>query len=257
MLIHAAAEAQRFLDKFGVTTPEDISLEDMAEYEDVEVTYALLKDADAHLVRVNGVGRVTINSRLKPRGVQRFALAHELGHWCLHRGLSQDFFCSADAMREYRNSGPELEANTFASELLIPKSLVAKSLLKGEPQWAAVRQLSETFAVNQVAAAVRYVELIDEPLIAVISDGRNVRWWRENRRRTGGLWLESAQNIEADSFAYYANEEAHTSPQLAEVPWDVWFPHVRTGNDRELFEVSVPVREEGVVLTLLWAPCWS
>lgn len=257
MLIHAAAEARRFLEKFGISSPDDIVLEDMAEYEDVEVKYAHLDNADAHLVRVGEVGSITVSDRLQPRGSQRFAIAHELGHWCLHRGECQEFFCSAEAMREYRNSGLELEANTFASELLIPKFLVPVSMVKGEPTWSAIQQLSETFGVTHVAAAVRYVDLIDHATIAVISDGRNVRWWRENRRRTGGLWLESAQLIEADSIAYHAADVGGAEPRLQEVPWDAWFPHIRSGRDTELFEVSATVGDEGVVLTLLWAPCWS
>lgn len=257
MLIHAAAEARRFLDKYGVTAPSEIVLEDLAFAEDIELKIAPLVGAEAHLVRVENVGSITVSDKLRCRGLQRFAIAHELGHWCMHQGVRQKFFCSADDMREYRNSGPELEANTFAGELLMPKHLIDTKQLADEPSWDHLQRFVKEFAVAPISAAIRYVELAKQPVIAVFSDGRNVRWWRENRQRTAGLWLDSEQELAVDSIAYHVRESAGQAPSLEQVPWEAWFPHVRAGDDRELFELAAPLDEEGTMLSLLWIPSWS
>lgn len=256
MLIHAAAEARRFLDKYGVTSPSDIVLEDMACAEDIDVKIAPLNGAEAHLVRVGDVGSITISDRLCSKGLQRFAIAHELGHWCMHQGVSQKFFCSSEDMREYRNSGPELEANTFAGELLMPKQLIGAKLLSGEPSWDILQRITTDFGVAQISAAIRYVELAKQPVIAVFSDGRNVRWWRENRLRTDGLWLESQQPLAVDSVVYHAKDDLSHAPTLEQVPWEAWFPHVRAGDDRELFEIAARLDDDGTMLSLLWIPSW-
>jgi Zn-dependent peptidase ImmA (M78 family) len=256
MLIHAAAEARRFLDKYGVTSPGEIMLEDIAFAEDIELKIAPLLGAEAHLVRVGDVGSITVSDKLRSRGLQRFAIAHELGHWCLHQGVRQKFFCSADDMREYRNSGPELEANTFAGELLMPKHLIATKLLAEEPSWETLQWFVKEFEVAPISAVIRYVELAKQPVIAVFSDGRNVRWWRENRQRTGGLWLESQQLLAVDSVAYHVKDATGHIPVLESVPWDAWFPHVRSHDDGELFEIAAPLEEEGCMLSLLWMPSW-
>ena len=256
MLIHAAAEARRFLEKFGITSPTEIVLEDMAAGVDVDVKVAPLNGAEAHLVRVGDVGSITVSDRLDDRRLQRFAIAHELGHWCMHQGVKQKFFCTPEDMREYRNSGPELEANTFAGELLMPKNLIPSKLLSDEPTWGNLEQLSKMFDVAPVTSAIRYAELAKEPVIAVFSDGRNVRWWKEKRDRTSGLWLESQQPLETDSIAYHARDEVDFKPTLEQVPWEAWFPHVRTGGDRELFELAAPMDKSGTMLSLLWIPSW-
>ncbi len=98
--------------------------------------------------------------------------------------------------------------------------------------------------------------LAKQPVIAVFSDGRNVRWWRENRQRTGGLWLESQQSLAVDSVAYHVKDSPDHMPVLEQVPWDAWFPHVRSNGDSELFEIAAPMDDEGSMLSLLWMPSW-
>lgn len=254
LLLTAAAEATRLLDRYGVAHPGEIVLEDIAWDLGVEVTTGSLSGAEAHLVRVGDVGTITISNLLSDRGAQRFAIAHELGHWQMHRAFSQYFFCTNEDMKEYRNSGPELEANTFAAELLMPRSMIDPKLLSAEPSWAIIKALAEKFEVAPIAAAVRYADLAKQPVIAVFSDGRNVKWWRENRSKMDGLWLESKQSLAEDSVAYHHDPAGEEIVELVQVPWDAWFPHCRRNEDEELFEMAVSVDDRGTVMSLLWAP---
>jgi len=254
LLLTAAAEATRLLHRYGITRPEEIALEDIAWDLGVEVAAGDLSGAEAHLVRVGEVGTIVLSDRLVNLGDRRFATAHELGHWRMHGANTQVFFCTDSDMREYRHNGQELEANTFASELLMPKFMLDLKAMRAEPAWSMIQGLSEQFAVSPITAAIRYAELAPQPVIAVFSDGKNVRWWRENRARMDGLWLESQQSISADSVVFYEVQEKRGDNALQQVPWEAWFPHIEAGEDDELWEFAAPLDDKGTMLSILWMP---
>ena len=56
-------------------------------------------------------------------GHQNFTLAHEFGHWFLHKGIS---ISDDDSVLGYLSNKIEQEANEFAGELLYPEELLVK-----------------------------------------------------------------------------------------------------------------------------------
>lgn len=69
---------------------------------------------------------------------QRFTIAHELGHWILHRKLMES---NKDIAVLYRkplgetDSDPlEQEANCFAANLLVPKDMLKEALEKSKEE---------------------------------------------------------------------------------------------------------------------------
>jgi hypothetical protein len=76
---------------------------------------------------------------------RRFTVAHELGHCCLHGNSLQDGYIE---FRNNSNNGSvkEIEANTFAGELLIPKhslNNIINRLMK-----PSIKALAEIFEVS-------------------------------------------------------------------------------------------------------------
>jgi Zn-dependent peptidase ImmA (M78 family) len=66
--------------------------------------------------------KIVVNSR-EPLVRQRFTIAHEMGHFCLHVGRTTDSRCPKGFPAEL-----EREANSFAAALLLPWSLVLVEL---------------------------------------------------------------------------------------------------------------------------------
>lgn len=157
-------------------------------------------------------------------------------------------------MKEYRHSGPELEANAFAAEILMPKAMIDPKITSREPTWEIIQKLSTDFSVSLITAAIRYADLTKQPVMAVFSDGRNVRWWRESRTKMDGLWLESQQPLAEDSVAFHRVVDAGVKPESIQVPWGAWFPHCQSYGDEELFELAESVDDKGTIMSLLWAP---
>lgn len=174
--LKASAQAVRLLQHYGISRPNEICLDDIAWDLGLEISIEALKGAEAYLVRVGDVGEITLSDQLVEVGSQQFAIAHEIGHWRMHREISQLFYCTADDLQDYRNSDPELEANTFASELLMPKFMIDPKLLSGEPSWGAIQAMAEQFSVIAMSAAIRCADLARESVMAVFSDGTNVKW---------------------------------------------------------------------------------
>ena len=137
-----------------------------------------------------GDRRIYVDESLDPderpamRGRFNFTLAHEIGHWCLHRGRDEvrlamgDLFggppertiiCRASRGRERI----ELQANAFAGCLLMPRDLLVRAWRRRarrgrrddvvEP---TVRRLAEEFEVSPPAMRIRL-----ERLGLVVRDG--------------------------------------------------------------------------------------
>ena len=252
-LLTASFRAQKLLETYGIKSPAEIILEDIAWALGIEVVTSSLSGAEAHLVRVGNAGTITLSNTIKEEGQRRFAIAHELGHWELHKDISQVFFCSEADMRQYQNSGPEIEANTFASELLLPKTMINPSTLKAEPDLDIIRTWSQTFNVSLTSAAVRYAGISRQPVMVVFSDGTQVHWWRRNEDRLAGLWFESEQRLGSCSIAADLNKNPTQAGVMSPVDWSAWFPHIEDKGE-ELFECALQLHPYNTIMSLLWLP---
>jgi len=247
----AETRAQKLLDRFGVNRPSEIVLEDIAYALGIEITFAPLTGADAHLVRVGNKGGITISERIRERGRQRFAISHEIGHWELHTGRSQVFLCTAEDMRDYQSSPEEIEANIFASELLMPMRMMLPQYRTVEPSLGVPEEISHRFDVSLTAATLRYVSKFNLPLMVVFSSKGRVTWWRRNDEQVGHLYCEPNQALGAESRAAAVTAGAMSDRAPIPVPWEAWFPHVEFGGGR-LHEQSKRFENYDFVTSLLY-----
>lgn len=83
---------------------------------------------------------------------QRFTIAHELAHWILHRELIGDGVLDDGLYRSGLPVQIEVEANRFAADLLMPKSLVNREWQKQDNDIVSMATL---FDVSKAAMAIR------------------------------------------------------------------------------------------------------
>ena len=110
----------------------------------------------------NGTPIVGVNSLHHPHR-QRFTLAHELAHVSLHKAVLEaevhidKVILHRDAMSATGLEPLEIEANAFASELLIPRVLLDAVLAGRQLDFedeASMKALAKKFKVSE--AAMRY-----------------------------------------------------------------------------------------------------
>ncbi|TGK79250.1 ImmA/IrrE family metallo-endopeptidase [Leptospira bourretii] len=88
---------------------------------------------------------------------QRFTIAHELGHYILHRNKLNEIGRETILMREPTAlSKIEREANDFASELLIPKETLDAQMQSG---MIKIEDLADFFNVSVPAMKYRAINL--------------------------------------------------------------------------------------------------
>ena len=99
------AEASRIWNLFGFKSPEEMVLEDLAMAMNIFVVDARLDSAAARLVRKGDYGLIRVSDQLRYSGQRRFAIAHEIDHFQLHKKLSQLFACTDEDIKAgYRTS---------------------------------------------------------------------------------------------------------------------------------------------------------
>ena len=85
---------------------------------------------------------------------QRFTIAHEIGHYILHRNLLRAQGCSV-AYRKQENNTIEQQANRFAAALLMPRNLVINEYRKT----SNIKNIAKSFGVSTHAICVRLMQL--------------------------------------------------------------------------------------------------
>ena len=250
-LTRARHAADKLIKRFHITRPEDIALEDIAMAAGVLVVEDTLEGSEARLLRKGGKGIIRVKAGIPEIGRRRFAIGHELGHWELHADLSQWVLCSEADLQAYGGSPPEIEANTFAAELLMPTSLFRPRCDRAEPDLELIKALAHDFHTTMTATAIRFVEESRESCLVVFSENGRVRWWR-SRNREPGIWIEPYQPLHHESFAWDCLKGTPVPQTIQRVPAEAWFQESRRGANMEVYEQSMRLGQYPTILTLLW-----
>lgn len=247
--IRASAAAQELLRQFNVTAPRAIDVFDLATAKGAVVIEAPLEGCEARLIRSRTRGVIRVRQDIPEIGRKHFAVAHELGHYLLHAEISQYFICTADDLRDYRNSPVEIEANCFAAHLLMPPLLFRPQCRKRDPNLETVRLLAKEFDTSLTATAIRFVEECGQTCVAVMSRNGRVEWARgiEGYR---GPRISSGQQLSPSSLAYHCKPDTGLSA-WQEVSASAWFEDPKEIAGWEVMEQSLGFRGYPVILTLL------
>jgi Zn-dependent peptidase ImmA (M78 family) len=245
--LSAARHAAWLLAKeFNITRPERIALEDIAMARGAYVFEAELQGAEARLVRKGTHGIIRLKKGIPELGRKRFAIAHEIGHWELHKDQPPLSICTADDVNDFGKLSREVEANAFAGSLLMPTQLMSPKCWEATPDLEMVCNLSTEFGTTVTATAVRFVEECRQTCVAVFSQDRKVKWWRA--RGGDRVWLQAGYSVDERSSAWEPSGRA----EMEQVDTDAWFPDWKDWRAQDVYEQSMVLGRYGTVLTLLW-----
>jgi Zn-dependent peptidase ImmA (M78 family) len=155
-----------FLDQFAIDELP-IPVDKIAEDLGVSLRYEPLESGLSGVLFRDQQGRqvIGVNSLHAPVR-QRFTIAHELAHLRLHEdALYVDGLVRRDDKSSLALDPQEIEANSFAAELLMPRKLVLRELANRVPEGAVadpaklLKRLAREFGVSEQAMEFRLVNL--------------------------------------------------------------------------------------------------
>lgn len=153
-------KAEEVLASNGIKTAP-VPIEEIANKENILVSYATSNDFSGVLFRKPDVAFVALNSA-EPFVRQRFTLAHELGHYFLHP-MKNTFVEYRDKKQSAGIRSPkEIEANKFAAALLIPHKLIREDLSKladREMSDELIKSLAKKYEVHEKTMSIRLMGL--------------------------------------------------------------------------------------------------
>lgn len=108
----------------------------------------------------------------------RFTVAHEFGHYLLHRHLNPEgFYCGEEAVSRRSGTGVEKEADTFAAYLLMPFHDFRRMISPDhKPTLDELGEIAARYGVSLTAAALRWLEYTHRRALFVVSRDGFILW---------------------------------------------------------------------------------
>lgn len=162
--------AQDLIVKHGVLAAP-IKVEDIARAMGIKVIpYPLEQNMSGLLVLENDTAVIGYNQN-EARVRRRFTVAHEIGHYILHRDTSdrqvfvdknfKAMFRSFESANEPAVARLETEANVFAACLLMPEKLVREWVSKTELDLGGEDSIKDLARVFDVSSTAMYYRLLN------------------------------------------------------------------------------------------------
>ncbi len=179
---------------------------------------------------------------------QRFSIAHELGHWELHRG--QQFECRASDIDNAANDplNPERQADDYAADLLMPWYLFKPALARArQVDLDLLEDMCRKFDTSLTASAIRIAEANIEPIIVACYDGSG-RCWFKRSKDVPEHWFPVTK-FHPDTYAADVLAGKRNRTHMSTIGADAWFD--ADGIDEyEIKEQSIRLSDEKVLVIL-------
>ncbi len=242
--ISAQAAAFRIWKELGHPHPSEVDLSDLAQFRDVTVAQGDLSGAEGRLTRMDGKGIIRVNRKIKREGQRRFTIAHELGHWELHKDLNQ-FTCSENDMKDYSRSNLEIEANFFAAELLMPPKHFRLAINQKKTSISLLKELAQEFNTTLTSTAIRLADDLKRNIIVVWIQNDQIKWSYSTPKK--GLLRVLPGSAPIYSSSTLPREELLEGMDYYDQA--KWFPQLH--NSPEVIEESIKMANLNCCLTLL------
>lgn len=182
-------------------------------------------------------------------GRRRFTIAHEFGHYLLHRQRYPTGIHSDEAGVDGRTRAEiEREANEFAAYLLMPFDDFKRQIsTKDKPNFEALSACSERYHVSLSAAVLRWLRYTERRAMIVVSIDGFVKWaWSSAPALESGRYIRTSRGpVELPSGSAVGRNEFNPETKAGvDHPPGIWF-------DEPVRELSFRAEKYNLNYTLL------
>lgn len=194
---------------------------------------------------------IIYNSGITSVGRINFTLAHEFGHYLLHRAdHPSGIRCAAQDVVRWDSAYGQIEhqANRFAANLLMPFDDFRRQIdPRAKIELDMISHCADRYRVSLIAAILRWLAFTERRAVLVVSRDGYILWSRasEPALKTGAFFRTSAGPVEIPAASLAATQELRLDSRGGTVhPPGVWF-------EEEVHEMAVFAEQYDFVISLL------
>jgi len=199
---------------------------------------------------------ILYNSAVRSEGRKRFTIAHEFGHYLLHRHQQSEFQCGDDDIEtgDRNKNNIETDADLFASTLLMPLDDFRKQVDGQSVSFDLLGHCADRYGVSLTAAALRWIEIADKRAVLVASRDDHMLWAKSNESafKSGAYFATRKRTIPVPRASLVYSDNCSEAAQSQSIQAKVWFP--REPAYVELTEMSKIAGNYDYTLSLLLMP---
>ena len=155
----------------------------------------------------SGKWAILYNPDITSKGRVNFTLAHEFGHYLVHRALNPGGFECGEARvlgydADQARRVIEQEADTFASYLLMPMDDYRAQIGSADMSLDLLGHCADRYGVSMTAAAIKWLDLTDDCAVLVTAINGFVLWcWRSKAARRRRIFFPKGMELPPASWA--------------------------------------------------------
>lgn len=248
--LSARLKAREITKLLFIEDASDIDIEAIAVERGVIVVEGTLTGAEGRLTVLGSKGLITVKNNILELGKKRFIIAHELGHFELHRTKIPTISCSNMDFHEWHARKPfEVEANYFAAELLMPEHI-----FKGKTDGKALSKslielLSREFQTSLTATSIRFVTLRTEYAL-VCSEKLAIKWFVVGEEFP--YKLNVLGKLHPSSIAYDFFKGDGLPNKFLRVTEDAWIDDYKFNTNDKVMEMAIALPSYNQVLSFIY-----
>ena len=187
----------------------------------------------------------------------RFTFAHELGHYFIDEHRSALLNGKTPSHPSYTNFSSknlvELEADFFASSLLLPETRIRKDCFKKPFNFKLIEELRLKYQTSVTATVIKLMTIDKHPIMLVCSVAGKIRWFRYSHDFPY-KWLKKPWGI-VPKYTLAGNYFSTKEKYEDELPITAneWFENVYDRDiSRSFFEKCIYSDKNNFVLSIIW-----
>lgn len=249
--VKAAQELHHLL---GWTKPSDFTLEEIASALGIIVKDVRIIGSEGRILIKGNSAILSISNSITLIGKRNFVLAHEIGHFILHKNAVAIFIDTNLTLSEWHKKGmQEQQANSFASELLMPEALFKKNFNNRKLNIGLIEEASDFFKTSLLATFLRYLSIGSYPIMVIYIEQKIVKW-KQSSQDFPFTYLQIGSNVPPWTVAgdYFNKGKLESKPEKIDAI--EWFPEdfqIQYKQDWKLWEQCYRVGKTGLV-SCLW-----
>ena len=203
------------------------------------------------LLRHGNFFGIMYSTHIKNKGFQRFSIAHELGHYFLEGHVDHILPDKGNGIHKssagfVSGDSYEMEADHFASGLLMPDDLIQSIIQKTLPGLSTVKKISESCKTSLISSAIRYASLSEDAVAVIVSEGTKVDFCflsQSMKSLPEISWPAKKSPVPANSLTAQINKKSKQFPQAEYEEDEIDVRDWLSGN--KSFQVKEEVQELG------------